>query len=355
MTTYDMKSASQRALTTLVKSLPFTGGLPSSLIVDLDTPEERLAARLVQRRGLEPPIDVEAIAASLATVTTKRFPVEIDGLCLDLKVRGKTPKIWIAEGLHRVRRRFTLAHEIGHIRIPWHTGTIVDEIDLPNSREKDRYREMEAEANRFAAELLMPTSWVLRTIERTRHPTDLMNIILEVADVSYPAALFRVHKIAPAGFVGVIVEDDVIVWSGKTRGTQAQSLGLGSNLSSLDETILEKGRELTSRNLRYIWWKVRDGISIPPTPVEPWREILDRILLSIPEDVRIITKSRVNAVIGSAFGKVSKGSSVEQLYHSALQSCTNRNDRDEYLPVVFRHPEFSEYLIARCHAQASKR
>jgi len=354
MTTYDMKSALQRALTTLVKSPPSIAGLPNSLTVDLDTPEERLAARLIQRRGLEPPIDVEAIAASLATVTTKKFPVEIDGLCLDLNVSGKTPKIWIAEGLHRVRRRFTLAHEIGHIRIPWHTGTIVDEIDVPHSREKSRYREMEAEANRFAAELLMPTSWVLRTIERTRHPSDLMNIILKVADVSYPAALFRVHKVSPAGFVGAVVEDDVIVWSGKTRGTQAQTPIIGSNLSHLDEAILERGRELNSRKSRYIWWKVKDEVPVPPAPSEPWREILDRILLSVPEDERAITKARVNAVIGSAFGKVAIRGSAEQLYHSALQSCTNRNDRDTRLPIVFNHPEFSDYLIARCHAQASK-
>lgn len=354
MTTYDMKSASQRALTMLAKSQPYTGGLTLNLTDDSRYPEERLAARLIERRGLEPPVDVEALARSFATVTTKKFPIEIDGLCLDLDVRGKKPKIWIAEGLHRVRRRFTLAHEIGHIRIPWHTGTIVDEIDIPQSREKSKYREMEAEANRFAAELLMPTPWVMRTMERTRHPAELMKLIVEVADVSYPSALYKVRQLCPIGYVGATIRDDKVVWSGTTKGTRAKKPLIGCHLSDIESDVFEDPRIVRSSTEEYYWWRVKDENKTPPSPTEPWRQILDRMLLSIPESERPTTRSSVNAVIGSAFGYVRGSSNVDELYNSALKSCTNRHDRDANLRVIFGHDEFKSYLIARCYAQLAK-
>lgn len=355
MTTFEIKTASQRALMTLAKSLDSTAGLQLNLTDNFATAEERLAARLVRERGLTPPIDVERLARSFATVTNKQFPISIDGLCLDLNVKGKTPKIWVAEGLPRVRRRFTLAHEIGHIKIPWHTGTIVDEIDAPRSRERGKYQEMEAEANRFAAELLMPTDWVMETINRTPHLTDVMRIIVEVADVSYPAALYRTLKLGPEGFVGAEVRDGVVMWSSATRGTKAKPPRVGSAIADMDDLIIEQPKELIGSTARYLWWKVRDTIDAPTPPTEPWRAILERILLSVEPELRAITKSRVNAVIGAAFGRLPKSASADQLYHAALQSSQNRNDRDRALKVVFAHSEFLNYLTARCYDRATSR
>lgn len=337
---------------TLENSPHFAAGSPRNPTVELETREERLAARMVHRFGLEPPIDVERLAATLASVTTKRIPFAVDGLCLDLKKLGKRPKIWISRDLHRVRRRFTLAHEVGHIIIPWHAGTIVDDVDAPHRLHRGKYREMEAEANRFAAELLMPTSWVLRTIERSTHPAALMRIIVDVADVSYQAALFRVHKIAPSGFVGAEVRDDIVVWSGTTKDTKARAPARGTRLEAMDTALLHEPRALTNGNSQYVWWKLRDDLEAPPAPTEPWRQILENILMGVPEDQKVITRSRVNAVIGSSFAKLPKGSPVDLLYKAALQASLNRNDRDPWLRAVFDHPDFLDYLNARCHDQA---
>lgn len=310
---------------------------------------------LVRLRGLEPPVDVEALAASMATVSNKKFPLEIDGLCLDLKRSGVRPKIWIADGLHRVRRRFTLAHEIGHIRIPWHTGTIVDELDVLHSRERSKYVEMETEANRFAAELLMPTAWVLRCIERAPHPTDLMHLIIREADVSFQAALFRVQKFCPTGYVGAAVRDGVVAWSGRSRGTNAKAPALGSRLEDFDTLVLEAPRELRSSTTTYVWWKVRNAVRIPEEPKEPWREILARMLSSIPEEHRFLTQQRVNAVLGAAFSRARKAQTADEFYLFALEQCQNRNDQDPWLKAIVDHPDFPRYLIARCHQQAKKR
>jgi Zn-dependent peptidase ImmA (M78 family) len=314
-----------------------------------------MAARLVKRLALEPRVDVDKIAKSLATVREKSFPIEIDGLCLDIKVPGLRPKIWLSNRLGPVRRRFTLAHEIGHIIIPWHAGSIVDDLEAPRTGARGKYREMEAEANRFAAELLMPTEWVVRTAERAEHASALMHTIVHVADVSYPAAMIRVQKLGPSGYVGAEVKDGLVVWSGRTRGTRMRPPEVGTFFDEIEMPAALEPESLFNGVSQYVWWKIRDEVEAPPPPVAPWREILDAILLAIPAEHREKTRNRANAVVGYAIGKLPKGAKVEHIYQRALENCENRSDRDLWLATVIAHPDFSQYLLARAHERAASR
>lgn len=352
MTTSDIGSASRRALMTLVNSLSSAGGLTLSPIDDVETVEERLAARLIGRLGLVPPINVHRIASTYATVTLKRFPVQIDGLCLDIKKPGVRPKIWVSKDISWVRQRFTLAHEIGHIIIPWHKGTIPDDLDAPRGGYRDAYRRMEAEANRFAAELLMPTSWVKETSKRAEHAMGLMNTILQVAEVSHQAAWIRVERHGPPGFIGAIVRDGKIVSSRRTPGTRAKPLREGTRFDEADLQITELARSLTNGETEYHWWKIRDEIGVPPAPAEPWRDLLDTMLTVVPSDQRALIRSRVNAVAGVAIGRLPKGSRVEEIYQRALEAFANRQDRDLWLARVAAHPQFPAYLLARAYDRA---
>ena len=355
MTTSDLRSGLRRALMTLEKSLHSNDGLPPSPIDDLNTPEERLASRLVERLQLRPAVDVLEIASSLATVTLKDFPQEIDGLCLDLKQPGKRPKIWLSKRLGRIRRRFTLAHEIGHIIIPWHTGSIVDDLEAPRSTARGLYRQMEAEANRFAAELLMPSSWVRGLSERAEHAADVMHTIVRRAEVSFPAALFRVEKLGPPGYVAAEIRDRVIVWSGRTKGTWSIAPQVGTRLDVLDMPVAHEPRVISNEDSRYFWWKMREEVDAPELPAGPWRDILEGILHSIPVEHRHLTRQRVNAIIGYAIGVVPKGTSVEQIYRRGLEASQNRSDRDRWLAAVIRHPEFKDYVLARAYDRSKSR
>lgn len=340
---------------TLERSLRSSAGSPPSPTDDLSTPEERLAARMVYRLSLQPPVDVLKIASSLATVTMKSFPQEIDGLCLDLKQPGKRPKIWVSRSLGVVRRRFTLAHEIGHIVIPWHTGSIVDELEAPRSAARGKYRQMEAEANRFAAELLMPSRWVRALSERAEHVAGVMHTIVRVAQVSFPAALFRVEKLGPPGYVGAEVRDGLIVWSGRTKGTWSRPPEVYTRLEDLEMPVAHDPQVVSSDNALYYWWKMREEVEAPEQPVEPWREILERILTTIPVEHRTVTRQRLNAVIGYAIGQVPKGSPVEQVYRRGLEASQNRSDRDRWLAAVIAHPDFGDYVLARAHERSQAR
>jgi Zn-dependent peptidase ImmA (M78 family) len=121
-------------------------------------PEVRLAQRLVERHMLRPQIDVDNLLQDYAGVEYVDFPVKIDGLCLDLKVTGKKPTVLVNRESYPTRRRFTLAHELGHVLIPWHLGCVIGEIDVSDIS-GDSYYQMASEANRFASELLMPKNW----------------------------------------------------------------------------------------------------------------------------------------------------------------------------------------------------
>lgn len=134
-------------------------------------PEEKFACRLLERHNLIPPYNLEELVSLYAKVNFLDFPIntDADGVSLGLKQSDK-PKIYINSSRYKVRQRFTLAHELGHVIIPWHIGNIVSHTDIKISedrtnissqikgREDYDYMEIESEANRFAAELLIPTS-----------------------------------------------------------------------------------------------------------------------------------------------------------------------------------------------------
>lgn len=119
---------------------------------------------LIERKGLNPPVNIEALTQQYADVILVPFPVDVDGVTVGLKQPGRRPRVYVNNSLPLTRRRFTLAHELGHVLLPRHVGSIVDELDRDTSSEEPRYWEMEAEANRFAAEVLMPTAWAKRVI-----------------------------------------------------------------------------------------------------------------------------------------------------------------------------------------------
>lgn len=85
------------------------------------------------------------------------------------------------------RRRFTIAHELGHFLIPSHTlpdeGKFLcsrDDMNVLSMKESDRRKRMEAEANRFAALILMPPTHFRKDVERQRDAD--INQIIKLAE-----------------------------------------------------------------------------------------------------------------------------------------------------------------------------
>lgn len=332
----------------LENSLSCRDGLLPNKIVELAHPEERMAARLVERLRVSPPVDVEALCRAFAELSFKRFPVSIDGVCLDLKIPGKRPKVWVSTGIPPVRQRFTIAHEIGHIIIPWHTGTIVDEIDAPRSSERGRYREMEAEANRFAAELLMPSIWATGLSERADHVAGLMHSIHEIAEVSLPAAFLKAGKFGKSGYLGAETRDGIVVRSIRTPETRARKLEIGAQVASVKmPTAFEPNVIRGPDSTAYYWWEIRDTMADPGTQLESWRTILETILSTIPAEFRPQTRASINAIVGNAFGRLSRTSSVGEFLKVGLEASQNRERGEVWIGHVTTHASFRDYVLMR--------
>lgn len=114
-----------------------------------------------------PPVDVYKIADYLGLVLVKtNMADDVSGMLI--REEGAST-VGINKSHHPNRQRFTLAHEVGHYQLHRGRPLIVDSPVRINLRDRtsgmatDRE---EMEANRFAAELLMPSELVLDQVAR---------------------------------------------------------------------------------------------------------------------------------------------------------------------------------------------
>ncbi len=156
-----------------------------------------IAARIHQ---LDPdlPLDfsIEALCAQLDIVGIQLTDTSAYEAALIMDANKAAGSILLARNSSPKRRRFSIGHELGHFLIPTHMpregqGFSCSHADLrlADTRERDRHKRIEAEANRFAAHLLMPPARIRAGLKL--HQPDL-------ADVVKLAREFNVSKEAMA-------------------------------------------------------------------------------------------------------------------------------------------------------------
>ena len=117
--------------------------------------------QLIERFQQTYPVKVGGLAKAFGLrVLLKPLPAKISG---EIRPTNETPsgfEIGINRFEKNTRQRFTIAHEIGHFLLHSHLigGGITDTV-LYRSRLSNK---MEAEANRMAADILMPTRLIRR-------------------------------------------------------------------------------------------------------------------------------------------------------------------------------------------------
>ncbi|WP_423141797.1 ImmA/IrrE family metallo-endopeptidase [Parablastomonas sp. CN1-191] len=157
---------------------------------------------LAQRiHELEPdlPLDfsMEVLCRRLDIESIEELPVSSIAAAMLLMHPDKAwGSIVVAQGTSPRRRRFSIGHELGHFLLPSHRpfeGTQFAcshaDLRLENTGEANRARKMEAEANRFAARLLMPPQRI-RGNHKCRQP--------DLAEVVRLSQEFNVSKAAMA-------------------------------------------------------------------------------------------------------------------------------------------------------------
>ena len=252
-------------------------------------PEVNFARRVIDRYQLTPPIDVEQLIRKYANLKYAEIPFEgADGISMNLKVSGKKPTVIVNTMNSALRRRFTLAHELGHLLIPWHFGTIIDRVDPILLGSSSDYWQIETEAYGFAAELLMPKKWVQTTLSQEEDLAKAHCAISTTCKTSAHATAMRLSQLLPASIVYASQKNGKVEFSGRTEGTLACALPVDIVLDSSAYNYCEHHYEARSGDRALHWWTLPKTIRLSTGDKRGWRDILDHILrdIGIPRDQR---------------------------------------------------------------------
>jgi hypothetical protein len=198
--------------------------------MDLDgkgkgSPEGLVAAILKIERDLPTPVPIEDLCKQLdiseiTALTTEGFE---GGLITD--TARSSGIILVNMSRPRQRRRFTVAHELGHFLIPTHMpdaeGRFLcsrDDMSRLSAKENDRRARMEVEANRFASLILIPPP-VLRAELGSRPQADLQHIpeLARRFDVSKEAMARAYADYHPEAIAIVVCKDGKILRAYKNQ------------------------------------------------------------------------------------------------------------------------------------------
>lgn len=152
-------------------------------LADAGSPEKLVMEILKAEPNLEIPVPISDLARQLDI--TDIVPLDAQGyegglLTTADKYQGI---ILFNENSAETRRRFTIAHELGHFLLPWHIPSpdgkflcSMKDMQTLSLKEGDQRRRMEVEANRFAALMLIPPTKLRVDLRKVRNP-DLDQIV----------------------------------------------------------------------------------------------------------------------------------------------------------------------------------
>jgi hypothetical protein len=241
---------------------------------------------------------------------------------------------------------------LGHILIPWHVGIILDEdVQSIETAASYEYREMEAEANMFAAELLLPGAILSRRLETFLFlkAAPLGHFIRELASeakASLLATILRSFRLLPPGYVFVVFDDSGVVrYSGRSNATIPNAPEVGEVITeeSLYDGISRKSK-IETDDLTFVFCEMLHDTAVTPSPNTQWQPILTSMIEQHFSDdgERREAYQRVNAILGSFYGTYLKGKQPDysKFYGALLQRMKGFRD----LEWLCSHSDFAEFF-----------
>lgn len=246
--------------------------------------EEKLAQKVLKKYGLVPPYNLMELVKKKATISFHTFPFKADGITVNIK--SDKPKIYInnAFGISQMRQNFTIAHELGHIFLPWHKGTIASDVNEYNASTHKMYKDMESEANRFASELLMPSDWINNILDQNISFKACLEKILQDAGVSLEAALIKIDNICTQRrtlavfFNGECIQEITGAKAKKFHFCETKYSDVKERIFSLND--VEEYEEFSIYGKSFITFIIKepDLDEFERVDDRSWREILKQIL-----------------------------------------------------------------------------
>lgn len=313
------------------------------------SPEEKMARRLVERHNLIPPYDLHQLVEQYAVLEETSFPadMDIDGISIGLGGE-KLPVIVINANRATTRKKFTLAHELGHVMIPWHTGTIVSESPEVILNANREYRQMESEANRFAAELLMPSLWLNEIFRKEESLFNALNTIVIASGASLEAILIKVFK--------EIEEPVILLEYDAFNQLRKQHRSRKESTPDFPVCEAEKFDELHFFSASFTY----ERFSLADKKFYCWRFKNSHFVESDARDWKILLIEIVSCSTYKNTENISISQSLNSTLASKYQACKNCGDIDEICSRILRslvgvekfsgiydHPLINDYVFKR--------
>ena len=186
-----------------------------ALLTDLaqcGSPETLLAAILKHHPGWCAPVAVETFARSVGIVEIRDLKAEGFASAVIADFDRKKGVILCAPGLSAQRRRFAIAHQLGHFLLQGHPGDRqCTSRDLSENRRDTAHRKEEMQANRFAAGLLVPKPWLVGFVDGLGKPTVAhLPMIAAAYEVSLEVAASRYVDLTQALYAFILVKNGVV-------------------------------------------------------------------------------------------------------------------------------------------------
>ncbi|HBX56322.1 MAG TPA: hypothetical protein DEH10_13185 [Pseudomonas sp.] len=295
-----------------------------------------MARRVLAMRNLLPPFDLVGLASEYGDVEFLQLPHGADGITIGIGGLEK-PKILINSTAPETRMKFTLAHEMGHVVIPWHTGTIVSHLDP--GEEDFEYLQMESEANRFAAELLMPSDWLSGEFEEAKSIEGYFHGVLKKSGASKDAAFIKIFKALAAPIICAYVDPNFRLIQ-LTRSSTAPYFS-PARQTKIDKTMFGSDNEFEQFEIDdriYFSWRFT-GKNITEIDPRNWREILAVVLSDTNSAEKL---QSTNATMAAAFQK-SKALSEPEICGAIIRTFMTKDN----LSYIASHPLFEQYVLKR--------
>jgi len=307
-------------------------------------------ANLVRKRAKQDklPININLIASSHSEIKHRDIPFNIDGVTY--RRQDKSNIIIINTNKPLTRRRFTLAHELGHVIIPWHTGIIVDTDCFDFYTNENYYPELESEANEFASELLLPKEIIIPIINsKIDSKQNIGNICTDLSELANTSLLATIFKIFPQLYSNACF---VVTDESKKVKFAAKNIQMYMKIPSRDQIFdinLYQNCNISlieRNNLSYYFIQAKREKNIRRSKTIDWRPFLQRIMdeQNFSKEDRYHYLQSINGVVGSFKSfYLKKDPLFNQAYHALHETFSGRPE----LMWLVKHEYFDKYLHAK--------
>jgi hypothetical protein len=313
----------------------------------------RVARELSHDLLLTPPFDVDAVALRHAVLVEAELPGRTDTLTLHAPVPGDPPRIVIQRSLAGMpdRRRFAIAHALGHVLLGWHPlGAPCDISSRPIELPVSGHDLVEGEANAFARELLLPRAW-LEGFDALERPAELMRHAAARAGVPIMPAARAVALLLDPNHVWVVVDEwGAVLDAGRSPGTHVSPPPSGDAFDGREYARLATERHRADlEGCALLVWR------FDPTNVEqlPHDHSARQVATEIAIDLQLDPDELAARIDGAA------GWANEQLGSSSLsgmtRALTERVRMMTDLAAVSTHVRFGALVGAKAEELVAKR